>query len=424
MNSTRRSGTLVLSLVLLLLLAACAGKQPRIEPVAPVAPEAQVEQAEAAAPVGYFDPHNHLSGVLPWPAYANLPAYIKQLQGEGAGVSTADKLRFYTWLAEEWYPDNGAQYEIWPFSSSLRFGLGARATLALYPPEEDMDPAVLDGALERIYTATPFTEFDSAYAFHKPANVWLDENYYDNDRAALNDDLCTAQVLELARTDIIDSEQSISFIGGWRFDDAGDSPKLHAVLCAARRPQELSETLAELEQPVPRVRSILMTHTHELGQNEAGNGFLTYEHTGQCHWEALPQGIRLSPEQMYYALLGGNKRGQSIIPPEERLAFYDALAGIDTAAPEMTCFSDTGMAYYQRLVDAVYQAAKVRREAGWEGKLLVHTHVGEGFSVYYAQQPPLQPWSFESVFAEVPALAGNVIANSEVAHDNISMLLA
>src|SRR5699024_7248709 len=48
----------------------------------------------------------------------------------------------------------------------------------------------------------------------------------------------------------------------------------------------------------------------------------------------------------------------------------------------------------------------------------------EGFSVYYAQQPPLQPWSFESLFAEVPALADNVIANSEVAHDNISMLLA
>lgn len=33
------------------------------------------------AQVGYFDPHNHLAGVLPWPAYADLPAYIKKLKG-------------------------------------------------------------------------------------------------------------------------------------------------------------------------------------------------------------------------------------------------------------------------------------------------------------------------------------------------------
>lgn len=72
-----------------LLLAACS---------TPPKPDA------AAAGAGYFDPHTHLSGVLPWPAHANLPAYLDALQESGAGVSHDDKLAFYHWLAQDWYP--------------------------------------------------------------------------------------------------------------------------------------------------------------------------------------------------------------------------------------------------------------------------------------------------------------------------------
>src|SRR5699024_2380669 len=98
-------------------------------------------------------------------------------------------------------------------------------------------------------------------------------------------------------------------------------------------------------------------------------------------------------------------------------AFFTTLVGIDTAAPESTCFTATGMTYYRQLVDAVYRAAKQRRAAGWDGKLLVHTHVGEGFAVYYGKQQPEKPWTFAKVFAQVPELDGNIVTNARVAQD-------
>jgi hypothetical protein len=372
---------------------------------------------------GYFDPHTHLSGVLPWPAYADLPAYISKLKGKGAGVTKADKRAFYTWLADTWYPEHRDAFGDQPFSSAMRYGLGARAAIELYPPQPDMDSVALNGALERIFTATPFTVFDNAYAFHGPAYTWLTAAYYDNDRRAGSEDLCTAQILELARTHITRSEQSISFIGGWGFDAKGRSYKLATIRCAARKPGELKETLAHLDEPVPRVHIILMTHTDQLARNKAGDAYRTFESTGKCHQVPLAQGLKLSPEQMYYALMGEDKQGKRIYHLSTRKTFFNTLVGIDTAAPEMTCFTDAGMTYYRHLVDAVYRAAKARRAIGWEGKLLVHTHVGEGFAVYYGKQPPREPWSFDSVFARLPALDGNVITNAEAPRDNITMLL-
>jgi hypothetical protein len=229
--------------------------------------------------------------------------------------------------------------------------------------------------------------------------------------------------LTLAKADITRSQQSISFIGGWAFDDSGHSYKLGTVMCAARKPGELKPTLKRLGEPVPRVRIILMTHTDQLAENAAGNRYKTFEGSGQRHWQSLSPALKLSPEQMYRALIGEDKNGQNIVPHENRQAFYDTLAGLDTAAPEMTCFTSAGMAYYKKLVDAVYRATKTRREMGWTGKLLVHTHVGEGFGVYYAKNPPEKPWSFESVFARVPAIDGNVVTNEQAPQDNISMLL-
>jgi hypothetical protein len=409
MNRLRRSPWAAVCVTALagLLLSACASNAAR--------PASQSQ--------GYFDPHNHLSGVLPWQAYADLPAYIDKLEDKGEGVSGGDELAFYTWLDDTWYPAHRAAFDDQPFSSVMRYGLGARATLKLYPVRADMKPAALNGALARIFTATPYTEFDSAYAFHAPAYTWLAKTYYHGDRKAGSEALCTAEVLELSRTRITRSEQSISFIGGWAFDASGHSYKLATVLCAARKPKELKAALTRLHEPVPRVRIILMTHTDQLGENAAGNDYRTFEHTGECHWVPLSATLKLSPERMYRALLGENRRGKRIVSAAEREAFFDTLAGIDTAAPEMTCFSAAGMAYYERLVDAVYRAAKFRRKLGWDGKLLVHTHVGEGFTAYYAEQPSAKPWTFDSVFARVPALDGNVVTNAAAPHDNITMLL-
>ncbi len=387
-------------------------------PVRQVAPPTATTRA-----AGYFDPHSHMGGVLPWQAYVDLPAFIGKLEGSGAGVTQADKLRFYTWLDDGWYAQHRAALGDRPFASNQRYGLGARATLALHPAHAGMSAQTLDAALERIFTATPYTEFDSAYAFHGPASAWLAHTYYAGSAEALGEALCTAGVLELARTHITRSEQSISFIGGWRFDAERHSPRMQSILCSARKPRELAATFARLYETPPRVRIILMTHTDQLGENATGDAYQTFEHTGRCHAVPLPAVLKLSPDQMYNALLGRNRSGHEVLPADVRTDFFDTLVGIDTAGPEMTCFSPAGMAYYEALVDAVYRAAHARRTLGWHGKLLVHTHVGEGFTAYYAKRPPPQPWTFESMFAKVPVLDGNVVTNAQAPRDNISMLI-
>lgn len=397
-----------LLLVVALLLGGCANSY---------------KPATATQQSGYFDPHNHLSGVLPWPAYVNLPAYLRRQEGHGDGVADADKLAFYTWLADDWYPEHLADAGTGPFSSTQRFGLGTRATLAIYPATADMSATVVDGVLQRLYTATPFTEFDSAYGMHGPATQWLAQSYYQGNDKATAKALCQAQIMQLAKTGITRSEQSISFVGGWRFDAQGHSAKLATIMCAANEPGRLQSTLAAADLPTPRLRIILMTHTAQLGSTPDGNNYSTFEHTGACHDQPLNAALKLSPQQLYLALLGRDKTGADIVPDTAGQAFYDTLVGIDTAAPETTCFTAAGMAYYRQLVDAVYRAAKARRASGWNGKLLVHTHVGEGFGVYYGKQQPQQPWTFDKVFARIPAVTGNVVSSPQAAHDNITRLL-
>ncbi len=77
------------------------------------------------------------------------------------------------------------------------------------------------------------------------------------------------------------------------------------------------------------------------------------------------------------------------------------------------------MEYYRRLIGAVYDAAKARRSSGWQGKLLVHTHVGEGGVIDYAPVPPAQPWTFENAFASLPT----TLSNADEAGLNITALL-
>lgn len=400
-----------------LLLAACA---------APVTRNASTPNAASRAPAttgGWFDPHSHMGGVLPWQAYADLPAFIDGLEGRSAGVGTADELRFYAWLDGDWYAQHGVALGNRAYASNQRYALGARAMLALTPVQPGMPEARLDAALDRIFTATPYTEFDSAYAFHDPAMQWLAQAYYGGSEEKLDEALCTAGVLELARTHITRSEQSISFIGGWRFDAAGYSSRMQSVLCSARKPRELAATFERLHEAAPRVRIILMTHTDQLAENADGASYRTFEHTGQCHDVPLPPALKLSPEQMYDALLGRDRHGRDIVPAGARADFLDTLVGIDTAGPEMTCFSPAGIAYYQHLVDAVYRAAKARRALGWQGRLLVHTHVGEGFTTYYARTPPALPWTFAAVFARVPVLDGNVVTDADAPRDNVGMLI-
>ncbi|MGH8225634.1 MAG: hypothetical protein ACRER1_05740, partial [Gammaproteobacteria bacterium] len=147
LNSGVRTGAVLALVTLAGILAGCVN---------------QISATQPAAETVYFDPHNHLSGVLPWQAYADLPAYIQKLEGRGDGVSDADERALYAWLDETWYPAHRADLDDKPFATDQRYALGARATLELYPPQTD-DSAQIAGALERILTATPYTEFDSSY---------------------------------------------------------------------------------------------------------------------------------------------------------------------------------------------------------------------------------------------------------------------
>src|ERR1700722_18149437 len=121
-----------------------------------------------AAPAGvrYFDAHNHFSGILPYYAYADLPAFIESLSNPRKQVSVEDRLALYHYLADVWYPSSGVALDDKLFSPAdgQRFALGARAALLVYRDQVAGSAVALDGTLERVLTATPWSEFDSAYA--------------------------------------------------------------------------------------------------------------------------------------------------------------------------------------------------------------------------------------------------------------------
>lgn len=374
--------------------------------------------------VEYFDPHNHLSGILPYEAYANLPAYIAMEEGNGPAVTEADKEALYTYLKQTWSMTQKAQSSDSTYTPLTRIGLGSRATLELYPVPGTDQAKTLDGSLERVLTATPFTEFDAAYAFRSDVSKGYLSRYYSSDTARLPVDLCKATVLELARTHIVQSEQSMSFIGGWGPDGAKSS-RLADIRCYSSEPEKLRPQLAKLGEPVPSIHILLMTHTAELAGSADGKSYSSFVPTGRCTNAPMNDDLKLSPQAIENALLGQAEGGKLVITEDQRQSFFDTVIGIDTAAPELTCFSKAGMVHYAELVEAVYQAAKIRRERfGWHGKLLVHTHVGEGFSVYYGKHPPSRPWTQSDVFGALPDVSRNETTNFQAAHDNIDMLLA
>ena len=195
-------------------------------------------------------------------------------------------------------------------------------------------------------------------------------------------------------------------------------------MCYAGEPKKLAATLKKMGKPIPTIRILLMTHTSELGQNSDGKEYASFEATGQCKDARLAATLKTTPEIIENALLGQDAAGDPVVPTTRINEYFSTVVGIDTAGPETTCFTASGMNYYTRLVEAVYTAAKKRRGLGWQGKLLVHTHVGEGSTVYYGKQFPVKPWTFKEVFGRLPDESGNEVTNANVAHKNISTLLA
>ena len=369
----------------------------------------------------YFDAHNHWTGILPYQAYSNLPAYVAHFADPRAGPSLGDKRSLLQYFEAVWYPQHGAALDDRPFSppDGQRFALGARATLVVYRGRSD--PRDVDGALERVLSATPWSEFDSAYAFRGgPASDYLRTRFYHGDQAALDDDLCRATVLDLAATHIDASEQSLPFVGGFHFEN-GRSERLDTLECpwrAASDPHVIAG-LRRIGKPMPDIRFVLMTLTPELAALPGGATFSEWSKSGSCAPVPLPKAIETTPDTIFGALMGLDGAGAPVIPASAQRKYFSDVVGIDTAGPETTCFTDYGMAYFGRLADAVYRAAKARRALSWHGKLLIHTHVGEGSTIDYVPTAPLQPWTFGDAFAHLPPQR----TNTQQAGENISVLL-
>lgn len=381
------------------------------------------ELRQSGSHVRFFDAHNHITGILPYAAFANLPSFVKAFADPGTVVTQADRLAYFTYLADVWYPAQKATLDDKLFSppDGQRYSLGGRAALVVYRDRAGERLDVLNGALERILTATPWSEFDSAYAFRGgPTEAYMSAKVYGGDTSAMAADLCRATVLQLAKTQIAVSEQSINFIGGWQ-TKSGQSARWNALRCYmnAAGDASIERGLAKMGKRLPIVKFLLMTHTAQLATLGDPAKYSEWSKTGTCEAAPLPPALTTTPKTVYDGLMG-NDGAAAIVPSELRPAFFDTVVGIDTAGPETTCFSVEGMRYYVALAQAVYDAAKARRALGWHGKLLIHTHVGEGSAIYFAPTPPAQPWTFENVFAHLPAERSNAAQASA----NISRLLA
>ncbi|HUO68774.1 MAG TPA: hypothetical protein VMV37_14630 [Gammaproteobacteria bacterium] len=374
----------------------------------------------------YFDAHNHITGVLPYYAYANLPEFTEHFWNPQATVRFEDRSLLFHYLADTWYwaqERDALGSKLFSPPDGQRFAVGGRATLEVFEDKVDAGSTVdVNGALERVLTATPWSEFDSAYAFRGgPASAYLLKRFYADDPARLNTDLCRATVLELAATHIDDSEQSLPFIGGWRLND-GKSWPLETIQCVMDAPTNpvLLSALHTMNRDMPSIKVVLMTHTAQLAALPGGTAYSEWSKDGTCQSIPLVDGLVTTPKTVYNALMGWDTDGTPVLPAYRLPSYFNTVVGIDTAGPETTCFTPAGMAYYQDLIGAVYAAAKARRLTGWHGKLLVHTHVGEGAVIDYAPAAPPLPWTFQSMFAMLPPTR----SNSAQAQANLSALLS
>lgn len=252
-----------------------------------------------AAATEYFDAHNHLSGVLPYYAYADLPAFVASFSNPRESVSVEDRLALYRYLADVWYPAQGEELGNRLFSPAdgQRFALGARAALLVYRGEVAGSTVALNGTLERVLTATPWSEFDSAYAFRGgPAGEYLLSRFYAGSNPRMGADICKATVLDLAATHIDDSEQSVPFVGGWKFAN-GTSWPLQTIECLMSAPSDATvrAALHVMSKPMPEVKVVLMTHTSQLATLRGGTQYSEWSKTGACAAVPLPSALVTTP---------------------------------------------------------------------------------------------------------------------------------
>src|SRR5579871_209758 len=384
---------------------------------------------------GYFDAHNHgYSAILPYYAYADLNAFIAD-PTDPARVDLEHRRELWKYLVSSLRPKKASLT-----GPANRFAPGAIATVRAYGRDiPGLTAQQVNGALQRVLTSTPWTEFDSAYAIRgAPVEGYLSAAF-DHDTARMNKALCDASIVELAATGTAYSEQFLSFVGGWGFKTVAGhlvSSKLDVIDCFAREPEALAVRGQLKGKPIPVIKVLLMTHTSELGATLDGKHWMQFGTSGHCEPTSgtFAAPLSTSPETIKNALLGKDPENRELIEPSEKLGFWNEVIGIDTAAPEISCFTSTtsvdskglGMENYKKLVRAVYSASQDRRAAGWHGKLLVHTHVGEGSVTYLLKNVPTGEKA-KTVFESFPAIwtdeATHLPVHGEQASKNIKLLI-
>ena len=399
-------------------------------------PEHQAAGSAESQHPGYFDAHNHgYSAILPYYAYADLDAFIAD-PTDPVKVDLEHRRELWKYLVSSLRPDEKASLT----GPANRFAPGAIATLRVYGKNiPQLTARQVNGALQRVLTSTPWTEFDSAYAFRGgPMEGYLTVAF-EHDTARMNKALCDASIVELAATDTAYAEQFLSFVGGWDFQTvAGQrvSSNLDVIHCFASEPKALAVRGQLKGKPIPVIKVLLMTHTSELGATLDGKHWMQFGTSGHCEPTSGDSAAPLatSPGTIKNALLGKDPENRELIEPGERLDFWNEVIGIDTAAPEITCFTSTtsvdskglGMENYKKLVRAVYSASQERRAAGWHGKLLVHTHVGEGSVTYLLKNVPTGDKA-KTVFESFPTIwideTTHLPVHGEQASKNIKLLI-
>ncbi len=385
----------------------------------------QVSPDPNAQYLTYFDAHNHGFGaILPYYAYADLNAFIKN-PTDPEKVDLKHRRDLWQSLVRSHLGDKSSLT-----GPENRYAPGASATLRAYGTNiANLTSQQINGALQRVLTTTPWTEFDSAYAFRSgPVDKYLSGLFKDD--GAQRQAVCDASILELALTKTAYSEQFLSFVGGW---GSGYSP-LDAIRCFHNEPKALAASGQLKDKTVPIIKALLMTYTSDLGATPDGKHWRQFGTSGQCDSAELRERtfgdtttwLSPPPKVIETALLGKDFEGNNILLPGEQPGFFDEVIGIDTAGPEITCFTPSGMENYKKLVRTVYDAARTRRKLGWHGKLLVHTHVGEGSATYLLKNVP-EGDQAKNVFTSFPEIWMDPVTgqpvHSEQAEANVKMLI-
>eukprot|EP01126_Amoeba_proteus_P049058 TRINITY_DN5713_c0_g1_i1.p1 TRINITY_DN5713_c0_g1~~TRINITY_DN5713_c0_g1_i1.p1 ORF type:complete len:443 (+),score=35.90 TRINITY_DN5713_c0_g1_i1:860-2188(+) len=342
-----------------------------------------------------FDPHNHISGILPWQAYANLATFVKT-----GTVTRLDKENLFKFINATF-----SNKPLVPFTTASRLAYGAIALVKMYR-ERDATTLLdqeLDGFLSRLLVTTPFTEFDNAYKFRSTVLSGYIVPQYSNTQDYYND-LCMATLGELEGSGISASEQAISMVGStWTSD-----PKILQWLRCLSNQRTTSQHKFLIQDLTNLFGAINSTH------------FMSFESTGTCAVTAYASPQNLSS---LYARFRSVLLENPLVGTITNKTFWDLVVGMDFAGPEVTCFTPYGMDIFYNITMMMYEVTKIRRDLGWPGEMVLHSHCGEGFAVYYAN-PPSDPTNFISVFGKFPLYHNppNARTNPRAAMDNSAIM--